>query len=133
MPLCSKILQRALLLAVNFFLVTLNNVNVTIQSTEVDTKCNSNTFPACLPTTLRKEGDGFVWPSQSEIDIFAETLDGSVAQPGESAYKLYTFNARTHVPRPALIVFPASTADVQKAIFFAQNYGIRLSVSSTGK
>jgi hypothetical protein len=95
--------------------------------------CNSSTFPACLPPIASDSSMGDpAWPTQDDIDTLAGELDGSLAQPGFGDYRLYTFNARTNVPRPAVEVFPQSISDVQRAIAFAKAHGMRLSVASTG-
>eukprot|EP00750_Incisomonas_marina_P029246 INCI7080.4.p1 GENE.INCI7080.4~~INCI7080.4.p1 ORF type:complete len:544 (-),score=84.51 INCI7080.4:795-2426(-) len=94
--------------------------------------CSASTFPACLPPSSTDMPGYNPWPTQADIDDFAARVQGSVAQPGESGYMLFTFNARTHVPRPAIVFSPANVADVQAAVIFARDHGMRLSVSSTG-
>ncbi len=94
--------------------------------------CSSSTFPACLPSADDGATVAIAWPTQAVIDAFAATLSGELAMPGTAGYRLYSFNARSHSPRPAMVVFAEDDADVQKAVAFARDAGIRLAVSSTG-
>jgi len=96
-------------------------------------ECSSTTFPACLPPVDILRTDSVSdWPSQDDVELFAEQLTGTVAEPGSYDYRLYSYNARTNTPRPSFVVFPESTEDVTHALAFAQLYGMRVSVSSTG-
>lgn len=87
--------------------------------------CDNNTWLWTLPTYS-------TWPSASVFQSLRTNISGNVIIKGDSNYSPHTWNSITNTPKPAVIVQPKSTNDIIVALKFAQQYGIRVSVQSTG-
>ncbi|KRX05609.1 FAD-binding, type 2 [Pseudocohnilembus persalinus] len=72
------------------------------------------------------------WPCEQQFQDFGATLDGEFAIRGSSNYEIFNYNLRTNNPQPAIIVYAINEQDVVKALQFARQHEIRVSVSSTG-
>jgi hypothetical protein len=74
------------------------------------------------------------WPSSLNFLELKNKIIGKVAFRGYFDYMsiLHTWNTRTNVPKPAVIVQPSNPQDIIEALKFARNYNIRISVMSTG-
>lgn len=73
------------------------------------------------------------YPSTQQIKTFDDTIDGSVYNDIDQAYLDIVIMKNTRVTKkPDLIVFVQNSADVQKAIFFAGEYNLKVVVQSSG-
>lgn len=72
------------------------------------------------------------WPNISFYSNLKSKLNGNMYLKGENGYKPFTWNRITNSPKPAVIVQPKNTDDVIEAMKFAKNYGMMISVASTG-
>jgi hypothetical protein len=74
------------------------------------------------------------WPT---LDQFLElkynkSITGKVALRSEAGYYPHTWNRRTNVPKPAVIVQPNNPQDIITSLKFANQFNLRISVQSTG-
>jgi FAD/FMN-containing dehydrogenase len=72
------------------------------------------------------------WPTFGEFFNLKISIAGNVMFKNEHNYKPHTWNMRTNLPKPAVIVQPKNPNDVITALKFAKQHNIRLSVQSTG-
>ncbi|RNA00102.1 FAD-linked oxidase [Brachionus plicatilis] len=68
------------------------------------------------------------WPRLSDF----VDMDGRVYMRGDDDYKPRTWNKRTLIPKPAVIIQPTTNNDIIEALKFAKKFNLRLSVQSTG-
>ena len=74
------------------------------------------------------------WPSSLNFLELKNKIIGKVSFRGYPDYLsiLHTWNTRTNVPKPAVIVQPSNPQDIIEALKFARSHNIRISVMSTG-
>ncbi|RNA01828.1 FAD-linked oxidoreductase -like [Brachionus plicatilis] len=103
----------------NLFLLSENNLII------FNTVSNRWCFKYALP------GDSN-WPTLSDFVDMESKIEGRVYMRGDDDYKPHTWNKRTLVPKPAVIIQPSTNNDIIEALKFAKKFNLRLSVQSTG-
>ncbi|KRX05608.1 FAD-binding, type 2 [Pseudocohnilembus persalinus] len=71
------------------------------------------------------------WPTIQQFQEFKKQLKGTLILKGEDSYQAYSYDLRTNSPKPACFVYAQDENDVAKALKFAKNHEMRVSVSST--
>merc|ERR1712110_1339577 len=73
------------------------------------------------------------FPDQEEIEIFKDSLDGSVVVPSDPDYPSRVASTNLRWTRnPAIVVIAGSVGDVQKTVLFARHYYLNLVYSASG-
>lgn len=85
----------------------------------------------CYPFTLPGDSN---WPTAEQfLQLrYNKSIAGKVMIRGEKDYNPHTWNRRTNVPKPAVIIQPLKSQDIVEGLKFANQYGLRISVQSTG-
>lgn len=73
------------------------------------------------------------WPSNAEFVSLNSSLDGTILMPRDAGYSEHTRLRNSLRSRsPGAVVFPLSVADVQRAVLFARDHNLRVTVVSSG-
>ncbi|XP_064613369.1 uncharacterized protein LOC135477143 [Liolophura sinensis] len=73
------------------------------------------------------------WPSNAEFVSLNTSLDGTILRPRDAGYSDHThLRNKLRSRSPGAVVFPRSVADVQRAVLFAREHNLRVTVVSSG-
>jgi hypothetical protein len=124
-----KILKKQKLIFALSLILILNsftNINSETTAPKKDiTRRNATNFKYIIP--------GINWPNSTIFINFQKQIRDAISIRNDSSYNPYTFNLRTNLPKPAVIVTPKDSSEIITAIDFARNYNLKISVQSTGR
>lgn len=85
----------------------------------------------CYPFSLPGDKN---WPSKNDFLKlkYNQSIVGKVMLRGDKDYNPHTWNLRTNLPKPAVIIQPLNAQDIITGLKFANQFNLRISVQSTG-
>jgi len=83
----------------------------------------------CYPYTLPGDKN---WPTLNNFTTLKSSITGKVMIRGNKDYNPHTWNLRSNLPKPAVIIQPQNSQDIITGLKFANQFNLRVSVQSTG-